>query len=111
MTVVPRTPGPASANLQGRKPREVWRGGASDAMGISILAVCCRGVLDVCLGCDDEATSRSAGRDMQDRSRVAEIERYDGYRGWREGEHYRCQSRAGEADGQYCNFAVHRSCS
>src|SRR5258708_26719848 len=26
--------GPASANLQWRKPREVWRGGASDAMGI-----------------------------------------------------------------------------
>jgi hypothetical protein len=26
--------GPAYANLQWRKPREVWRGGASDAMGI-----------------------------------------------------------------------------
>src|ERR1039457_98467 len=26
--------GPASANLQWRKPRGVWRGGASDAMGI-----------------------------------------------------------------------------
>jgi hypothetical protein len=34
MKVARRTPGPASANLQWRKPREVWRGGASDAMGI-----------------------------------------------------------------------------
>jgi hypothetical protein len=25
-----------------RKPREVWRGGASDAMGIAVLAVCCQ---------------------------------------------------------------------
>src|SRR5258708_18967513 len=33
MTVARRTPGPAYANLQGRKPREVWRGRASDAMG------------------------------------------------------------------------------
>src|SRR6202165_905205 len=33
MMVARRTPGPAYANLQGRKPREVWRGGASDAMG------------------------------------------------------------------------------
>src|SRR5947209_20458069 len=30
--------GPAYANLQGRKPREVWSGRASDAMGISVLA-------------------------------------------------------------------------
>jgi hypothetical protein len=29
-----RTVGPASANLQWRKPREVWKGRASDAMGI-----------------------------------------------------------------------------
>jgi hypothetical protein len=34
MKVQPRTPGPAYANLQWRKPREVWRGGASDAIGI-----------------------------------------------------------------------------
>ena len=52
MTVVRRTPGPAYANLQGRKPREVWRGGASDAMGISTLAACCRGTLNACLGSD-----------------------------------------------------------
>ena len=38
MMVARRTPGPAYANLQGRKPREVWRGGASDAMGIWVLA-------------------------------------------------------------------------
>jgi len=29
-----RTVGPAYANLQWRKPREVWKGRASDAMGI-----------------------------------------------------------------------------
>jgi hypothetical protein len=34
MKVARRTPGPAYANLQWRKPREVWRGGASDAVGI-----------------------------------------------------------------------------
>jgi hypothetical protein len=39
MMVARRTPGPAYANLQGRKAREVWRGGASDAMGISSQAV------------------------------------------------------------------------
>ena len=37
------TRGPASANLQGRKPREIGQCGASDAMGISTPAVCCRG--------------------------------------------------------------------
>jgi hypothetical protein len=34
MTVVPRARGPASANLQGRKPREGYVGGAAWAMGI-----------------------------------------------------------------------------
>src|SRR6202022_2100988 len=33
MTVARRTPGPAYAHLQRRKPREGWRGRASDAMG------------------------------------------------------------------------------
>src|SRR5258708_18902243 len=47
---VPRTPGPAYANLQWRKPREVWRSCASDAMGISALAVCCRRALNASLG-------------------------------------------------------------
>src|SRR6266850_115731 len=37
MKVAPRARGPTSENLQGRKPREVGRGGASDAMGISVL--------------------------------------------------------------------------
>ena len=46
----PRTPGPAYANLQGRKPRDVGRGGASDAMGILALAACCRGTLTASLG-------------------------------------------------------------
>src|ERR1700687_6064404 len=50
MKVAPRTPGPASANLQGRKPREVWRSSASAAMGISALAVRCRGALIASLG-------------------------------------------------------------
>src|SRR5258708_33209543 len=47
---VPRTPGPAYANLQWRKPREVWRSCASDAMGISALAVCCLRALDASFG-------------------------------------------------------------
>jgi hypothetical protein len=50
MMVARRTPGPAYANLRGRKPRDVGRGGASDAMGISALAVCCRGALTASLG-------------------------------------------------------------
>ena len=54
MKVVPRTPGPASANLQGRKPREVGRGGASDAMGILSLAVCVGCSLNAVCGCDQE---------------------------------------------------------
>src|ERR1700716_24166 len=52
MTVAPRPPGPASANLQWRKPREVRTGRASDAMGISSLAVRCRSALIACLGND-----------------------------------------------------------
>jgi hypothetical protein len=52
MKEVPRAPGPASANLQGRKPRETGRGGASDAMGIAVLAVCCQGALNAWLGSD-----------------------------------------------------------
>src|SRR5665213_1592247 len=46
MMVARRIPGPAYANLQGRKPWEVWRGCASDAMGISALAVCCGAASD-----------------------------------------------------------------
>src|SRR5229473_1187823 len=52
MTVARRAPGPAYANLQGRKPREVWRDRASNAMGISVLAVCCGVALNACLGSD-----------------------------------------------------------
>ena len=52
MKVERHAPGPAYANLQWRKPREAWRGGASDAMGISTLAVCCRDTLNACLGSD-----------------------------------------------------------
>ena len=44
------TAGPAYANLQGRDPREMWQGQASDAMGISARAVCCQGALNACLG-------------------------------------------------------------
>jgi hypothetical protein len=46
------TGGPAYANLQGRKPREVWRGRASDAMGISASAICRWGLLKACVGSD-----------------------------------------------------------
>src|ERR1700682_1067799 len=52
LMVARRTPGPAYANLQWRKPREVGRGGASDAMGISSLAVRWRSALIACLGND-----------------------------------------------------------
>ena len=52
MKVARRTPGLAYANLQWRKPREVWRGRASDPMGISVSAVCRRGLLNACLGSD-----------------------------------------------------------
>src|ERR1700681_182951 len=50
MKVARRTPGPASANLQWRKPREVRTGRPSDAMGISSLAVRCRSALIASLG-------------------------------------------------------------
>src|SRR5215218_10551096 len=52
MTVARRTAGPAYANLQGRKPRDVGRGGASGTMGISSLAVCVRGSLNAFCGLD-----------------------------------------------------------
>jgi hypothetical protein len=44
-----------------------------------------------------ERRTRSGGRDRQNWRRAAEIERHDGYRGWRKGEHGHCQSRAGKA--------------
>ena len=44
------TAGPSYANLQGRKPRGVGRGVASDAMGISSLGVRCRGALTTAVG-------------------------------------------------------------
>src|ERR1700722_4771572 len=47
----------------------------------------------------DEATRRLADRAPRDRRRAAEIIRQDSYRGWREGEHGHCRSRAGEPDG------------
>ncbi len=50
MMVVRRAPGPAYANLQWRKPRDVGRGGASGAMGISSLRVCCPGALTTSVG-------------------------------------------------------------
>src|SRR4051794_29317670 len=78
IVTAPRTPGPASESLQGRKPREVWRGGASDAMGIWTLATCCRGALIACLG-----SSRRGGEQCRavatGRTGVAQwIERHDG---------------------------------
>ena len=36
----------------------MWRGGASDAMGISMLAVCCRRALDACLEYDRRGDER-----------------------------------------------------
>src|ERR1700739_4393384 len=52
MMVARRTRGPAYANLQGRKPREVGSGGALEAMGIWSLVLCCRSALSACLGSD-----------------------------------------------------------
>ena len=54
MMTVRRTSGPASANLQGRKPRDVGRGDASGAMGISSRAVCVRRLLNAFCGRDRE---------------------------------------------------------
>src|SRR5712691_794590 len=48
------TGGPAYANLRGRKPREMWRGRASDAMGIWSLAVCVGCCLNAFCGHDRE---------------------------------------------------------
>src|SRR6266481_5523885 len=62
MMTAPRTPGPASANLQGRKPRDVGHCGASDAMEISALAVCCRRALTAFLGSDELGRSIAMGR-------------------------------------------------
>jgi hypothetical protein len=50
MMVARRTPGPAYANLQGRKPREVGQCGTSDAMGISSFSVCYQGALSTTVG-------------------------------------------------------------
>src|SRR5450432_4333814 len=50
MTVARRTAGPAYANLQWRKQREVWRGRASDAMEIWTRAACRRCALIGSLG-------------------------------------------------------------
>jgi len=98
--------GPASANLQGRKPREVWRGLASDAMGISTLARC----VECLFGRPPmRRRARLTGGDMRDRNSAVVIERQDGYRGRRKGEHDHCWSRTGEADGQPYNFAAHRT--
>ena len=56
MMVVRHTPGPAYANLQGRKPRDVVRGRASDAMGISSLGVRCQGALTTAVGSDQKGS-------------------------------------------------------
>ena len=50
--------------------------------------------------------ARSVGRDMQNWGRAAVIERHDGCRGWREGEHDHCWSSAGETGGHF--FVVHQ---
>ena len=88
----------------------MWRGFASDAMGISALAVCCGGVLNACLGSDrgdDEpgrpiATGRTgvALRRSNDTTAIA---------GRRAGESDHCRSRTGEAEVLPCDFAARRS--
>ena len=93
------TAGPAYANLQGRKPREVRGGRASDAMGISASAVCRRCPLNASGGSDQGYDEPGwLGFDRQNRRRQREIERHDGYRGRREVEPDHCRSRVGEAE-------------
>jgi hypothetical protein len=103
--------GPASANLQGRKPREVWRSCASDAMGILRAAVCWRGALTACLGSKrryDEFGRRIA---RHNRRCAVQIDRRGGYPWRRDGEHGRCRLRAGEAELQHWNVAANLFCS
>jgi hypothetical protein len=101
MMTAPRTRGPASANLQGRKPRVVGQYGASDAMGISA-----RGPLPACV--DRLFGKRSMGwrnrstdRDRHNRRCAAQIDRQGGCPGRRAGEHGHGRSRGGEAEVQY----------
>src|ERR1700730_17415125 len=87
MMVARRTRGRASANLQGRKPREVWRDGASDAMGISAAAFCRRRADRLFWNLSERCWVWSADRDRQNRRRATKIESRDGYPGRCEGEH------------------------
>ncbi len=101
MKVAQRAPG-AGVRKPPRKPREMWRGRASNVMGILSLAVCWRGTLNGCLGSDrgDGEPGRPLARYRQNRRGAAEIERQDGYPGRRKGESGHCRSRSSEAEVQ-----------
>src|SRR5260370_7797222 len=101
MEMVPRTPGPASTNIQGRKPREVGQYGASDAMGISA-----RGPLpawvDRLFGKRSMGwRNRSTDRDRHNRRCAAQIDRQGGCPGRRAGGHGHGRSRGGGAEVRY----------
>ena len=103
MKVAPRARGPTSANLQGRKPREVGRGGASDAMGISVL----HRSVDRLFGKRSMARRVCfVDRDRQNQRRAAEIDQQGGCPWRREGEHGHCWSRAGEAEVHHWNVSA-----
>jgi len=84
---------------------EVWRSGASDAMGILALAVYRRGALRKR---SMEWRVRSADRDSQKRRCATEVARQGSCPGRRGGEHGHCGSRAGEAEVQHWNVAANR---
>src|SRR5260370_33620712 len=101
MEVVPRTPGPAPANLQGKKPRGGGQHGASEAMGISA-----RGPfpawVDRLFGKRSMGwRNRSTDRDRHNRRCAVQIDRQGGCPGRRAGEHGHGRSRGGEAEVQY----------
>src|SRR6266480_4668262 len=105
MMMVPRTPGPASTNLQGRNPREVGRSSASDAMGFSALVICCPACVEQLFGKRSKGwRAQLADRDRQYRRRTTEIDRRGGCPGRRDGEHGHGRSRAGEV--QHWNVAA-----
>jgi hypothetical protein len=110
MMVARRTPG---AGVR-KPPKEETAGGVARSCVNRYGDFDAGGLLPKCVEClfgtrPMKRRGRSASRDRRNRSRAAVIGRHDGYRGWGEGEHDHCWSRADEADGQSYNFAAHRS--
>jgi hypothetical protein len=106
MMTAPRTRGPAFANLQGRKPREVAKlrvRSYGDFGAGGLLPRCVDRLFGKrSMGC----RAWSADRDRQNLRRAAAIDRRGGCPGQRDGEHGDGRSRAGEAEVQYWNVAA-----